>query len=180
MNSDREQAINSLIAKQAITEALYRYCRGEDRIDGKLSASAWHPDGTATYGYEGELFDGTVGDYIQYSHRALARFTGTSHQISNVLIEVEGNLAASEAYVTARMWNIANGDQILHRVAIGRYLDRWSFRGGVWAIDHRDFVFDFFYSADSVEPPEEQEYMDRLPRFEGRHDSSDPSYRLLR
>lgn len=36
--------------REAITDAIYRYCRAMDRIDPELGRSVWHPDGTADYG----------------------------------------------------------------------------------------------------------------------------------
>jgi hypothetical protein len=52
--------------------------------------------------------------------------------------------------------------------ARGRYLDRWSRRDGVWAIDERRFVTDMQSSA----------AVDAKPGA-GRRDSTDPSYELF-
>ena len=40
-------AVEELLAKQAIREVIYRYCRGLDRMDRALALSCWHPGGTA-------------------------------------------------------------------------------------------------------------------------------------
>src|SRR5438477_89804 len=37
--------LETLAAKQAITEVIYRYCRGLDRMDRALALSVWHPGG---------------------------------------------------------------------------------------------------------------------------------------
>ena len=40
-------ALRELSDKQAITEVIYRYCRGLDRMDADLVRAVWHPGGTA-------------------------------------------------------------------------------------------------------------------------------------
>jgi hypothetical protein len=159
-------AMRELIAKQAITEQIHTYCRAVDRIDNDLGRSVWHEDGTADYG---PIFQGTGHGFIEYvegSHRAKL---GHSHQITNILIRVDGDRAASEAYVTATLRFEQDG--VLRQATIqGRYLDRWSRRAGRWAIDHRHFVHDLDAVQDVV-----------ATRFTswGRRDRDDPSYALF-
>jgi len=133
-------------AKLAITEVLYRYCRAVDRMDRDLADSVWHPGGTAEYGPGFQGPAATLLDGVWASH---AKLTGHSHQITNVLVEVADQHAASEAYVTACLWSRFDSGELLHVVIVGRYLDRWSCRGGRWAIEHRRFVDD----ARFVHPP---------------------------
>ena len=85
-----EQALKELLARQAIRDAINRYCRGEDRLDAQLSLSLWHPDGTATYGINGEFYNGPVTGWAERSHTVLRQWTGSSHQVTNVIIEVDG------------------------------------------------------------------------------------------
>jgi hypothetical protein len=61
------------------------------------------------------------------------------HRLSNILIAVEGDHATSEAYIMV----VLRPSDGIELVAYGRYLDRWSCRGGVWAIDARRYVHDF-------------------------------------
>jgi hypothetical protein len=134
-----------LAAKQAITEVLYRYCKAMDLNDLELGASVWHPDGTAHY--EG-MFEGTGRDFVafgQAGHRSA--FNGTSHQVTNVMIDLDldGDRATSESYVTAAN-RILGTDRVY--VIRGRYQDRWSQRDGHWGIDHRHFVTDMWQVHD--------------------------------
>jgi len=39
-----ESALEELVARNAITEVLYRYCRGVDRRDWELLRSCYHPE----------------------------------------------------------------------------------------------------------------------------------------
>jgi hypothetical protein len=68
-----------------------------------------------------------------------------SHQITNVLIEVDAHVATavSESYVTAVLWrNGADDVPAVQIIGRGRYVDRWSCRDDRWAIDHRRYVND--------------------------------------
>jgi hypothetical protein len=124
----------------AITQQIYNYCRAVDRLDDELGYSIWHGDGLADYGEA--IFSGTgrgVIDFVIDSHRSLL---GHSHQISNTIINLEGDRAASESYVTAVL-RFPDGEGVKQLNLCGRYLDRWSYRDGRWAIDKRIYVHDF-------------------------------------
>lgn len=158
-----------LVAIQEITEVLYRYCRGLDRMDRELADTVWHVGGTADYI---GMYDGTGHgflDWVWVQHEALYRH---SHQITNILIEVDGDRAASEAYVTVAL-RIKAGEDRTDIVSRGRYLDRWSRRDGRWAIDARVFVEDL----QSVTPLGPVESADGSPA--SRRDRDDPSYAVF-
>lgn len=122
-----------LVAKQAITEQLHRYCHGLDRFDRAL-ADIWHPGGTASYG---GIFEGTGTGFLDWVWPVHETFEATSHQVTNILIDVQGTTATSETYVTVCLRG-ADAD-IVDR---GRYSDRWSFRDGRWAVDARRYTGD--------------------------------------
>jgi hypothetical protein len=126
--------METLLAKQAITEVLYRYCHAVDRIDPELGSQIWHPDGLAHY--EG-IFDGTGQDFIDFVFESHRQADATSHQLTNVLIELDGDRATSESYVHACVR--AGGNDIILR---GRYSDTWSRRAGEWRIDERRYGHD--------------------------------------
>ena len=127
--------VAELAAKQAITEVIYRYCRALDRMDLDMAATIWHPDGTADYGPT--MFQGTGAGFIAWVWEQHTAMQSHSHQISNVLIEVDGDRAASEAYVTAALRTESGPDAPIEIVSRGRYVDQWSRREADWAIDHR-------------------------------------------
>ena len=130
-------------AKQEITEALHRYCHAVDRYDRETALAVWHPDGTADYGEE--LYQGPVGGLIDWLWETHAGTTARSHQVTNVLIDLEldADAARSEAYVTVALQHAepARGEAAV-TVARARYIDTWSRRNGRWAIDHRRLVID--------------------------------------
>jgi len=126
-------AVEDLLAKQAITEALHSYCHGLDRFD-RGQADIWHEGGTADYG---DIFQGTGAGFLDWVWPVHETFEVTSHQVTNILITVDGDRATSETYVTVCLRG-ADVD-IVDR---GRYSDTWSFRGGRWAVDARRFTGD--------------------------------------
>jgi hypothetical protein len=127
-------SLESIAAKQAITEVLYRYCHAVDRIDPDLASGIWHADGVAHY--EG-VFEGTGNGFMEFVFEQHKKADATSHQLANVLLDVQGDRATSESYVTA---SIRSGG---HDITVrGRYSDRWSRRSGRWGIDERRYRHD--------------------------------------
>lgn len=120
-----------LAVKHDITEALYRYCVAVDRIDEATWWQVWHRDATAHYE---NIFDGPVTRLMTWIFDTHRSCDATSHQVSNVLIDLDGRAARSESYVTACIQS--SGSFV---VARGRYLDSWSSRDGVWRIDERTY-----------------------------------------
>lgn len=159
--------LQTIADRQAITEQIYRYCRAMDRIDHELGYSIWHEDGTADYGEA--VFVGTGRGFVDQVCAQHAQLLVHSHQVTNVVIELDGDLAASEAYVTARL-RMERGDKLLQMEVLSRYLDRWSRRDGRWAIDHRQTVMDM----------DEIREVTPMKSHEVRRDRSDPSYQFLK
>jgi len=163
-----DQPIRDLLVKQEIRDALSRYCRGLDRMDKEMAYSVWHDDATALY-YD--MYEGTGHGFIDWvwvAHEGMQRH---SHQITNVLIHVDGDKAVSEAYISLVLWTIPSEDGKQMEIAVrGRYLDRWSFRDNRWAIDHREFVTDTHTMRDLAKGP----VSDRSTR-----DRSDVSFEFI-
>jgi hypothetical protein len=170
---DRDTALDELLAKQAIAEVIYGYCRGLDRMDRDLALDTWHEDGTADYG---PVFNGTGAGFVDWVWNAHTAFTAHSHQVTNILIHVDlgDNAAVSESYVTVALRTAPNEGSVIDIVGRGRYLDRWSHREGRWAIDHRQYVDDF----QAVYPMAATEATDRSTST-GRRGPDDPSYGVL-
>jgi len=154
-------------AREAITDHIYRYCRSVDRLDIPLGHSIFHPGGTADYGayYQGP--GPGVIDLICANHRGLLHH---SHQVSNILIEVDGDKAGSESYCTASL-RLQKGDKLIHMMVWSRYIDSWSYRDGHWALDHRIAIQDF---------DEMREVTVMQQHAIGTRDHTDPSYKVLR
>ena len=156
--------LEQMAGKFAITEQIYRYCRSVDRLDVPLGHSVFHEDATADYGPTG--YRGTGRGAIDWICEAHAHLIAHSHQVTNILIELDGDHAGSEAYVTATLRMERDGKTMQIEVW-SRYCDRWSKRDGAWRIDHRDTVIDYD-SIREVTPMNNHQW--------GTRDTQDPSY----
>lgn len=142
----------TLAAKHAITEVIYDYCRALDRMDKDAAYEIWHTDGTADYGEN--LYQGTGWGFVDWVWTAHAAMSTHSHQITNVLIQVDGDQAVSEAYVTVALRTLPFGDgaDVADIFSRGRYVDQWSHRDGKWAIDHRIYITDHSLTVPNSNP----------------------------
>ena len=148
-----------------ITQQIYRYCRAMDRRDIALGYSVFHDDAVTDYG-DG-FYNGTGHGFVDWV-TALhgSSFLTHSHQMTNILIEVAGDRAASESYAVVALRQ-QDGETVNQISSWCRYLDIWSRRGGRWAIDKRTIILDL----SEVRPVTEFGGASR-----GRRDRTDPSY----
>jgi hypothetical protein len=158
----------TLADKQAITELIYTYCRAVDRLDAPLGHSIFHEGAYADYSKGDYQGPGTGKiDHICEQHLHL---TSHSHQVSNILIEVDGDEAGSESYVHGTM-RFEEGGKHIQISVWGRYLDKWEKRDGCWGIVHRMVVF---------EHDERREVTPLGMELRSTRDANDPSYEFLK
>lgn len=162
------QLVRQIADRQEITGLIYRYCRAVDRIDHELGYSVWHEDGLADYG--ADVFQGRGRDFIDFVCRQHMATLCHSHQVTNIVIELDGDTAASEAYVTANL-RIERGGKLMQMTVWNRYVDSWSRRDGRWGIDRRVTVFDF---------DEVREVTPMAKASAATRDRNDPSYTVLK
>ena len=129
-----------------ITEVLYAYCRGVDRIDLDVLRDVFEPDAKIAKG-NGEVALPDWLIYIAEKHPAIPR---TSHMVTNYLIDFTG---ADSAFVES--WCLAveqhpasgpNGEDVDHVVRV-RYADSFKLRDGTWRIATRAYIMDHVMSA---------------------------------
>jgi hypothetical protein len=149
-----------------IAALIYRYCRSVDRLDVPLGQSIWHEDGYADYG---DVYQGPGKGVIDLICKQHLHTLHHSHQVSNILMTVEGDRAGSESYVTATL-RVQRGDQVMQIGIWGRYIDKWSRRDGRWGLDRRVVIRDF----------DEIRQVTEMQRHKlGTRDKQDPSYAVL-
>ena len=154
-------------ARLAIMDQLYRYCRSVDRLDVATGHGVFHADATGDFspGYKG-TGRGWI-DYICEKHR---EFLHHSHQVTNIIIEIDGDRAGSESYVFATLQR-QDGETVVQHEFWARYIDSWSWRDGVWAIDARECIVDYGVMR----------AVDALPgNPRSARDATDPSYAVLK
>jgi SnoaL-like domain len=160
--------LRALADREAITELIYRYCRSVDRLDIPLGHSIWHEDAIADYGADYYQGPGKgVIDQICKHHLGMLHH---SHQISNVIIDLDGDRAGSEAYCTASL-RVMRDERLMQMTVWTRYIDQWSRRNGRWGIDKRVTIMDF---------DEVREVTPMMTLSRGSRDRSDPSYAVLK
>lgn len=167
------RAIADLLAKQEITEVLHRIARGTDRGDTELFASGFHADGEDWHG----LANGPVANILATLGRSTLLLT--QHALSNIMIELDGDLARVETLFSSFHRRRDEGGQLWDETLRGRYLDLFERRGGIWKIARRVVVWD----ASRVEPAQDS-WFDQVrarpgaeDRFVfGRRDRSDMVY----
>lgn len=128
------QRLDRLESHQQITDVLYRYAKGWDRLDEEALRSCFWPEAT----HEHSSFKGQSQDFISKSFPIVSAVLGTTHAITNMAIEIDGDRAISECYFAAhhRRLNTAKTDEEDYFLW-GRYLDKLERRGGVWKIIYR-------------------------------------------
>jgi hypothetical protein len=71
--------------------------------DDRLITDVFDPEGTGDYG-AGEM---NCQDLVVFIKKLHAEFEATGHFLSNVMIDVDGDMASSKSYVTAWHWRNA-------------------------------------------------------------------------
>jgi hypothetical protein len=156
-----DQAVADLLAKQEITETLYRIARGTDRGDVELYASGFHEDGEDFHG----IANGPVKNIL--ANLAASKLLFTQHAISNVLIELEGDVAWAESCFTSFHQSRTEDGSLRDEAIRGRYFDRFERRGvGRWKIARRAVLWDW----SQVVPSAENTWVDMVRRRSGAED----------
>ncbi|URM96925.1 nuclear transport factor 2 family protein [Actinomadura madurae] len=164
--------IGQLLDKQQITELLYRYCRGIDRLDWDLVRDCYHVD--AVDDHDG-TFRGGTDAFIDHFRPRLERDVAASmHTIGNVLIELDGDVAGCESHIVGRLLRRGSTEPDRVFVAAARYVDRMERRGGgPWRIARRTVLWEWT-SAEPLAAARPEPGAHR-----GRRDRSDASYEAL-
>lgn len=143
--------LQELCDERDIREVLTRYCRATDRCDADLLKSVYWPDATDDH----VVFSGNAMEYVEYSVPMLKQYTrATQHSLSNIWIQLAGDVALVESYVQAYHLLKTEGDK-QEVVVGGRYLDRLERRNSEWRIAERKVVIDWEQNGAAMMSPEE-------------------------
>jgi hypothetical protein len=170
-----DEAVRTLLARQAIHDALLRYCWGIDRGDLGLVLSAFHADAVDNH-------SGVEESAVERFTRTVPAAAGmkTSHNLANVLIQVDGLTAAAQSNLIA--WHQFEFEGATYDwVLAGRYLDRFACRDGDWRISHRTVVYDLERFDAAGQTPAGHPAASFLAHvIRGERSPADHSYRILR
>jgi hypothetical protein len=139
MTAPRDPEVQALLDRQAIQDVLVRYCRGADRADIALIADAYHPDATEDHG---GVYNGPAAAYVEQMAAILPRAGLMNHMTTNVLIELDGDVARVESYILtfARM---KKAGEKFDTLTLARAVDRFEKRDGRWKIAARRLVWEW-------------------------------------
>jgi hypothetical protein len=156
--------------REAIGQVLAEFCVGVDRLDYELIESCFHADAEVDFG---GFVSGPVAGYFDFVRGpdGLGSFERTMHNLGTTTVEIDGDVAHSQAYCVAyhsggedHPW--CKGFVVVH----ARYLDRLEKRDGRWAIARRVCAFEWGQNQTTGEAME-------LPAENlGRRDRTDLAY----
>ncbi|MBW8784532.1 MAG: nuclear transport factor 2 family protein [Novosphingobium sp.] len=157
-----------MLDKQEIIECLTRFSRGMDRFDRDTYLSAFHEDAEMAAG----PFVGSARDCWEWAKPMHETYQiATHHDLLNVTIDLDGDVAHSECYY---MFVARNRDESVW-LAGGRYIDRLERRDGAWKIALRTNAIEWACNPPAMPLP----FAD-VPDIYGNgapaRDRSDPSY----
>ncbi|MET1755571.1 nuclear transport factor 2 family protein [Novosphingobium sp. RD2P27] len=158
--------VRHLKDRQDILDCIQRESRARDRQDVEMIASCWWEDGVDEHG----AIITAAPDYPERANFGHRRgFLQTSHNITNHLCELDGDIAHCESYVIGGLaWKHGKRTSI----AFGRYLDRMERRGDEWRILTRRCTIEMTCDGDA-----EWVNSDAIKGFlKGLWSRKDPSY----
>ena len=126
-SQERERAIDAMLAKQAIREALEAFSRGMDRFDREAYLSAFWDDAQVAAG----PFVGSARECWGWAVPMHEQGQSlTQHGLLHSDIDLDGDVAHAQTYY---QFVAVNRDGTL-MIAGGRYIDRLERRLGSWRI----------------------------------------------
>lgn len=135
--SERDPALQELLDHRAISQLSIDYMRALDRLDLELLRSVYHPDATDDRGF----FAGSGPEFCAFAIDVLHSHKTNHHMLGQMNIVIEGDVAFGEIYFNA-YHRIEEQGAEKDFVVIGRYVDRYERRDGVWKIAHRSELND--------------------------------------
>jgi SnoaL-like domain len=91
--------VDELVDRAEIHDVLVRYSRGLDRVDMALVRDAFHDD--AWIDFPDEVYVGPVKGFCEFLSKEMPSFVRTRHNLGNSLVELDGDVAFVETYLTA-------------------------------------------------------------------------------
>lgn len=128
--------LGALEDRAAIQDLVTAIARAIDRYDGSALAQLIHPEAVIDMGGP-QALSGTV--FATQIKRPAKPRPGRMHVVTNLLVRINGDFAASECHITS--WqDLLENDERVTRVRAGRYLDRFARFDDTWRLTARTLV----------------------------------------
>ena len=166
----REERVQMLLDHFDIREVIETYVHACDRADRDAVADVYHADSWDEHGpmkNDGHAFATNVVEALK------KYWQNCNHLLGQSRIKVTGDTAGAETLFFATLTREENGVMMLDQ-QIGRYIDRFERRAGLWRIKERLCLQEWAASA-----PLGESYVDRESFLKGQRSDQDPSYKAL-
>lgn len=158
------------VDREDLHALVLRLARAIDRNDHEGILACYHDDAIDDHGeYSGPAAG--FADWVAMLYRE--RVESMSHLVANHLVDVRRDHACGETYVQVHLIGQPADGQRLVMTGLGRYLDRFERRDGIWRIAHRRVLTDFA-RTEAVPVEHGASLVHALRR--GSPSSDDPSY----
>ena len=137
INPELEAELEVWRAERAITRVIQCYARAVDRRDFAAVRECFHEDAQIHYG---DWFSGSLAEGLAFVEESVPRLESTLHIFGTPWIELDltRGIAECETYAVNSATYPADADGVsIQNVSGTRYLDRFEFREGRWAISSR-------------------------------------------
>lgn len=143
-----EAELASFRDQNDIRDVYVRYGHGIDRLDEEAYRSAFWPDAQINYGTtESISVDGHWNGHMLKFFKENGKAWG--HLFNNIAIDVSGDVAHVEVYLTV-LYVPKDNKSGLRNLWAGRYIDRVDRRNGEWRIAVREFIPHFVMNVDTT------------------------------
>jgi hypothetical protein len=169
-----DYGLEALAARAEITDVIYRYCHATDRRQWWLMDTVFHEDATCQL----SVIGGSWREFVKQGEALLKPVGVTHHQVGNILIALDGDVAHAETYLTAFHRVPADAPpggpfggtgEAYDAVFGARYIDRFERRDGVWKIAERQSRSEYRH----YRPVAEGGLADTPERFRGQWGDAD-------
>lgn len=144
MDPELEARLRELVDRQDIWQVLLNYSRGIDRFDRALVRSCYWDDAIDDHHNFVGTPDAFLDDFVWPYHGGYQ--TVHHHGLGNHSCELAGDEAHCETYYTF----VGTNREAPHMLSIGRYVDHFQRRAGVWKIANRVCAIEGVYKLDEM------------------------------
>lgn len=161
--------LEQLIARAEIQDCVARYARGVDRRDWASVRATYHDDAVDDHG----AFSGSADDFVEWVSVRQASIPAATHFLGNSLIEFADDQKAvvETYYIASQRVPLSDRPFEIDIEVLGRYVDLFEKRDGVWKVAHRRVVYDSSRTRGATNRTRDSGSV-------GSRDSSDPIFAL--
>jgi len=165
-----DKRIQTMLDHFEIREVIEAYVDGCDRADRDAVADCYHEDSWDNHG----PITGPGHQFATDCVNSLLQYWKTcTHVLGQSRIRVMGDTAGAETYYYASLTRDEDGQEMLDQ-QVGRYVDWFERRDGVWRIKDRRCIQEWAATF-----PITASYVDTAPFLHGIRSSKDISYEVL-